>query len=596
MAERAFTKSRGAESLRPLLAGFALSGAAALAAVLPGRGLAPPALAAEGGVSAPARVAKPTDEDRAEALLAAAAASRAIDREVGKALAAAGVEPAGPSDDAEFLRRVTLDLHGVPPTEAEVRAFLASKDPGRRSAKVEELLADPLYGDHVADLWGRLLFSGLRRYRVPEVEKVHDWLAAGFREGRGLDWLARSLLTATGNTAEVPALAYTMRFRDGGIPADIAGTTSRIFLGVQIQCAQCHDHPYESWKQGEFAGFASFFNLVNPRPADPENRMAGFVVEDPTPQQLRRTRGRGGEGADIRGAAREAPKFLGGAVYEDREGTTRREALADWILARDNPWFAKAMANRVWSWFFGRGIVNPVDDFRSDNPPSHPALLDTLALGFADSGYDLRFLVRAIAGSGTYGRTSRIPAGWAAAGGEDEVALRRLDRAYARGPVKPLTADQVFDSVLRVTGMDDAFRRANRAELERVKAGLLQQFVSEIGDDETGESEAWAGTIPQGLLLMNGPLTQVGTRASAPAGRGDRTGILARENTLRAILDEEKDAGRRVERMYVTALGRRPTAEEREEAAAFASRGKSGQGWEDLFWALLNCSEFMSNH
>lgn len=351
---------RGGRRILPSLgAGLSLASALALAVLLPGR---PPARAGDGP--------PPADDPAADGLLAAAAASRAIDREIDRALAEAGLEPTGPSDDAEFLRRLSLDMLGVPPTEGEVLAFLASRDPSKRAAKVEELLAHPLHFDHAADLWGRLLFAGLRRYRSEERGRVQAWLAEGFRAGRGLDDLARDLVTASGNTNDDPALAYVLRFRDGGIPADIAGTTSRIFLGVQIQCAQCHDHPYERWKQGEFAGFAAFFNLVNPRPADPEDRRKGFVVEDPGLRQLERSRGRGGEGADIRGAARAAPRFLGGGEWTDREGTTRREALADWMLSRENPFFAKAMVNRVWSWWFGRGLVNPVDDFRSDNPPS----------------------------------------------------------------------------------------------------------------------------------------------------------------------------------------------------------------------------------
>lgn len=575
-------------------AGLVVAGAFGLAAAA-ALGLSG-ALADDAPVSAPARVPRRSADDGGERLLAAAATSRSIDREVLKALAAEGLAPAGPADDLEFLRRVSLDLLGVPPTEAEVRSFLASKDPGKRTAKVEELLAHPLFGDHLADLWGRLLFTGLRRYGLQEVEALHRWLAEGFNAGRGMDWLVRELVTATGNSNENPALAYTLRFRDGGIPADIAGTTSRLFLAVQIQCAQCHDHPYEPWKQGEFAGFASFFNLVQPRPADPMDRRAGFVVEDPALRQLERAAGRAGEGADIRGAARAAPKFLGGAVYRDAPGRTRRQALADWMVSRENPWFARAMANRAWSWMFGRGIVNPVDDFRSDNAPSHPAVLDTLAIGFAESGYDPRFLFRAIANSETYRRTSVLPPALLREWNGDEVALRRYDRLFGRGPVKPLSADQVFDSVLRVTGMDDAFRRSNRAEIERARALLLRQFVSEIDDDEGDAAEQWAGTIPQGLLLMNGPLTQVGTRTAAPSGRGDRLGVLARENTLQRILKDTRDSGERVVRIYLTTLARFPTEKEAGEAVAFASRGKGSQGWEDLFWALLNCSEFMSNH
>ena len=575
-----------------LLAGFGL--AAAVAAGIGG------ARADDTTVSAPQAPGKPTAEQESERILAAAAAARSIDREVGKVLLAEGIDPAGPSDDAEFLRRVTLDLIGAPPTEEEVKAFLASKDPVKRSAKIEELLKSPLFGDRMGDLWGRLLFSGIKKYPQPEVQKVFAWLAEGFNQGKGMDWLVRELVTATGNTQDNPALAYTLRFRDGGIPADIAGTTSRVFLGVQIQCAQCHDHPYEPWKKGEFAGFAAFFNLVQPRVADPmDKKGGGFVVEDPPMRALVRSKGRGGEGADIKGAARADPKFLGGPVYHDSEDTTRRRALADWILDRKNPWFAKAMVNRVWSWYFGRGIFNPVDDFRTDTVPTHPALLDTLALGFAESGYDLRFLARAITLSGTYQRTSRLPKDMQAAakrGKEDDAAVEKLDHLYARGPIKPLTADQVFDSVLRITGMDDAFRRLNRAEIERAKVFLLQQFVSEIDDDEMNSSEQWAGTIPQGLLLMNGPLTQVGTRATAAAGRGDRLSILARENTLHRVLDDTKDAGARVDRIYLVALGRHPSEHEASEAAVFAARGKAPQGWEDLFWALINCSEFMSNH
>jgi len=530
--------------------------------------------------------------DDGDRLLAAAAAARTIDREVEKALAAEGLKPVGPSDDAEFLRRVSLDILGVPPTEAEVRLFLASKDAGKRQAKVEQLLADPLYGDHMAELWGRILFTDLKRYRFQDKQAVTDWLSDGFNAGRGLDWMVRELLTATGNTKDVPALAFTMRFRDGGIPADIAGVTSRTFLAVQIQCCQCHDHPYEKWKQGDFASFASFFNLVQPRPANPADPREGFVVEDPDLRRLSRAGNRAGVGADIKGAAKGEPRFLDGKAWTDVEGKTRRSALADWILARENPWFAKAMVNRVWSWYFGRGIVNPVDDFRSDTAASHPALLDGLALGFAESGCDPRFLVRAITLSKAYQRSSRLPEG----GVGDDAAVRRFDRFLGRGPVKPLTADQVFDSVLRVTGMDDAFRKANRAELDRVKAGLLQQFVSEIDDDETGDTEQWAGTIPQGLLLMNGPLTQMGTRAGRPTGRGDRIGLAAAQNTLHEVLDDAKDAGERVDRLYLTVLGRHPSEKELADAVAFAGRGKGSQGWEDLFWVLINCSEFMSNH
>jgi len=550
-------------------AGFAL----ALAAALP---------------ASPARAGS----DDGDALLAAAALSRTIDREIDAALAAESIAPVGPSDDAEFLRRATLDVLGVPPTEAEVRAFLSSNEPGKRAAKIEELLAHPLYGEHLGERWERLLVQGIRRYRLLDQGALRDWLAKGFQEGRGMDAIVRDVLTATGNVLEVPPVAYTVRFRDGGIPADIAGTTSRLFLGVQIQCAQCHDHPYEAWKQGDFASFAAFFNLVQPRPADPMDPRAGFVVEDPDPRRLARGRGRGGEGADIRGAVRADPKFLDGSAWKDAEGTTRRAALADWVTARSNPWFAKAMVNRVWSWMMGRGFVNPVDDFRSDNPPSHPALLDALALGFAESGHDVRFLVRAIAGSRAYQRTSRLPEKAPA----DEVALRRFDRLFARGPMKPLTADQVFDSVLRVTGMDDAMRSRNRNEIERAKRFLLDQFTSESADDEGNSAEAWAGTIPQGLLLMNGPLTQIGTRGGGPTGRGDRLGVLARDNSLHRILDDTKDTGARVERLYLTLLGRRPTADEASEAAAFAARGDGTRGWEDLFWALLNSSEFMSNH
>jgi hypothetical protein len=583
-----------------LLAAFGLAAAAALGPSLHSAFLTDQARAGDETTTVPAR--QPTSADQeGERLLAAAAAARLIDREVLKGLETEGLAPSGPSDDAEFLRRACLDVLGVPPTEAEVREFLSSKDPGKRPALVERLLADPLYGDHLAELWARLLFADLKKYRLQEKQAVTEWLAKGFNEGRGFDWMVREVVTATGSTKDNPALAFTMRFRDGGIPADIAGVTSRTFLAVQIQCCQCHDHPYEKWKQGDFASFASFFNLVQPRPVDPADPRQGFMVEDPEPSRLQRAGGRGGVGADIRGAARAEPRFLDGTAYRDAAGATRRGALASWILDRKNPWFAKAMVNRVWSWYFGRGIVNPVDDVRTDNPPSHPALLDGLALGFAEAGCDPRFLVRAITLSKAYQRTSRLPEGgpaaYGAAGGKpDESALRKFDRLYGRGPVKPLTADQVFDSVLRVTGMDDAFRRANRAELDRLKAGLLQQFVSQIDDDETGDSEQWAGTIPQGLLLMNGPLTQIGTRGTAPQGRGDRIGLAAKENTLHRLLDDVKDSGGRVDRLYLVVLGRHPAGDEARDAAEFAARGKGVQGWEDLFWALINCSEFMSNH
>ncbi|MHC4923240.1 MAG: DUF1553 domain-containing protein [Planctomycetota bacterium] len=541
------------------------------------------------------RGAAPADEPMTESeqVLAAASTARLIDNAVIEVLEEEGIRPGDASSDTEFLRRVSLDIAGVPPTEREVREFLASKDPDKRQVKIEELLHTDYFADHMADRFKKLIIGSGQQRRYGGSEAFQDWLAGYFRENRGLDALVTDVITATGATSENPATAFTMKFRQGGIPADIAGTTSRIFLGVQIQCAQCHNHPYERWTMEDFAGMASFFNYVQPRRVDRENPRAGFTVQDPTPQQLRRRGRRGGKGADIRVAADADPKFLGSGLYEDRDGTTRRAALAEWITDRDNPYFAKAIVNRVWSWHFGRGIVSPVDDFRSDNVPSHPGILNSLALGFAESGYDLRFLVRAITYSDTYQRTSQVPTNVDAS---DVYAVRTLDVTYARGPVKPLTAEQVFDSLMRVTGVDDTLRRSNRQNFQRAKQQLLRQFIFVLDDDEMNESEAFAGTIPQGLMLMNGTLTQIGTRTGGARNRNDRMGALARFSALPRLLAQTSDPKTRIKRIYLTTLGREPTRDEFRRAAKFGSGGKGDQPWEDLFWALLNCSEFMSNH
>jgi hypothetical protein len=573
----------------------------------------------------------------------------ALDGAIEGALAAAGVTPAAASDDSEFLRRVRLDLTGTIPTPAEATQFLADTTADKRSRKIDELLASEAYAQFWSHWWYRVL-TGMtpgasrnreeqaRLLRGPADETFQAWLLEQMKANRPYDAFARDVLTATGRTNENGATGFYARW--DGKPNDLAGAVSKTFLGVKIQCAQCHDHMYEpTWKQKDFQGMASFFVLTQPRPVpeyqqayreverlraermkerqgegmggdemdgakgrkdgkpdvdgdlrrDPKMREAlrnRFVMDvvDLEPRSLGAVRGRGKndklpEQLQERAAlAAVAPKAWMGPTLGDIPGLTRRETLARWVTDDANPYFAPAIVNRLFGHLFGRGLVNPIDDFTSMNPASHPDALQLLSSDLKANGYDLRRLLRVLANSRAYQRTSR----WS--GAEEPDA-----QLFARGAVKALDSEQMFHALVRATGSEGLLEQAGRragggAQFGRGREAAFSAFSFVFEDDEGAEADDFAGNIPQGLFLLNGRMIQ-GALSALPG-----------TTVSRALATETSDSGR-LDALYMAAFARKPDADERRTALAYVRRSKDERaGWQDLFWVLLNSAEFMSNH
>jgi len=586
----------------------------------------------------------------------------ALDAAIEAQLLAADVKAAPRADDLEFLRRVRLDLTGTIPTAAEVDLFRKDPAADKRARKIDELLASPDYAEFWSHWWYRVL-TGLtpngamrqgeqaRLLRGPADETFQAWLLQQAQKNTPYDRFASELIAATGRTNDNGATGFYARW--DGKPNDLAGAVSKTFLGVKIQCAQCHDHMYEpTWKQADFKAMASFFVLSAPRPI-PEYQQAYREFEKLREQRMQDMKdeqggemgpkegeapaegkrpGKGEKGGkagkpDVDGELRRDPKFrealrnrfimdvqdldprtlgLGrgrrkgdkvpeqlqeraelaeitpkawmGPTLGDLPGLSRRELLARWVTSPENPYFAQALVNRYWGHVFGRGLVNPIDDFTSSNPASHPELLQLLASDFRANGHDVKRLLRVLTNSAAYQRTSA----W-------EGSPEPDPQLFARAAVKGLSNEQLFQALVRATGSEELLERAGKRDGRGQAYGKGRDFAFSaftflFEDDEGAETDDFAGSIPQGLFLMNGKMIQ-GALSELPG-----------TTVARALAEETTDAGK-LERLYLAAYGRSPDAEERRTALAYVRRGKDERGgWQDLFWVLLNSSEFMSNH
>ena len=397
--------------------------------------------------------------------------TKTIDGEIANAWRGAKIADPKPADDAEFLRRLSLDLNGVIPPRTEVVAFLQDKSRNKRAKKIDELIERPAYAEHIARTWTNLLVGRTYREQFFRREPFYDWIEKAFAANEPYDEMVRELLTAKGVNDENAAVNYFIRYAKDMNPADVAGPVARTFLGVQIQCAQCHNHPYEHWTQEDFWAFAAFFSCIRPRPI----KMDGAMPKD---YKLDLLDARAGEvylpDSDPRRPV--YPRFLGTPWPEPQPFLNRREALAKWMTSAENPTFAKALVNRVWALLIGRGIVEPIDDFSKKNVPSHPALLEALAAGFVRSGFDIRYLIRAICNSRVYQLASGVQAKDA-----DEEKL------FAHAQLKPMTPEQLFYTLLQLGGMDRKNLRADRKQIDRQRDQYLRQFITLFGNEEMQE-------------------------------------------------------------------------------------------------------------
>lgn len=501
--------------------------------------------------------------------------SRKIDEHVNAELKRHQLTPAKDADDAEFLRRLSLDLTGTIPPAEEVVSFMKDNTAKKRELKIDEYINHPMFAENLATSWANLLIT--RSNEAADRGNLEGYLRDSFLYNKPYDQMVRELLTAEGVADEVPAVNYLVRHAEA---AEAAGHTARIFLGLQIQCAQCHNHPYEKWEQKDFWGYTAFFIRMQRGRMGMRGDAARpyYVRENSTGEVRYQVRGVPGSGKSAGEPVFDtaSPRFLGTDIVGESNGN-RRESLAKILTDPRTLRFGKAIVNRVWNHLMGRGLVMPVDDMGDNNPATHPELLELLADDFIDKSYDLKYLYRSIANSKAYQRAS-----------EPRNAKFEGSEYYSYANMKPMTPEQLFNSLMQATGMDEKQRFNHPTKLRDWKNTYLSGYIYNFGNDEEEVVESFQGTIPQALLMMNGEIVAGGVRVEAGSN-------------LERLFKIRKSDDDRVELMFLASLSRRPSASEKQEILNYIHRKgntpeKRKTGFEDAFWAMVNTTEFIFNH
>jgi hypothetical protein len=465
------------------------------------------------------------------------------------------ITPSEPSTDAEFLRRVYLDLIGTLPSATQVRQFLDDPAPTKRSTVIDQLVDAPLHPTHLANTWRRILVANQAGSDPFGQVGMQDWLRNQFVDNTRFDRLVGNFLTVSGGQDTGPVIYYRLLELK---PEKLASSVAKCFLGVQLQCAECHDHPFVETTQEDFWSFAAFFARVRNRYGEQMSPFAQFSLYDSTE----------GEVTLPDNDATIAPRYPGSQSAVEPRGT-RREQLSLWMASSENDFLGPATVNRVWSLLFGRGLVHPVDDMGSHNPSEHPQLLDELSEFFIQSGYDLRNLFQVLAKTKAYQRSSTKGG---AAGAKAVPA-----EAFAQMQVKALTADQLFDS-LRTTLKMPRDPAASNPLLESTRRTFVSQMNSQSDDLTKLES-----SVQQTLLMMNGQITEQFINTNQQG----LTAALAAP-----YLDDEG----RLELLFLASLSREPTAAERRTFGEHLKVSENSSAIQDIVWALVNSSEYRLNH
>ena len=492
-----------------------------------------------------------------------------IDEHIYKRLSRLRVPLSPRASDATFLRRVSFDLTGQLPEPDEVKRFVSDADPKKRAAKVAELLERRDFEHFWKLKLGDLLQISPGRFGNG-AGAYEFWLEDAVKRNRPWNEMVRELLTTVGDPTDRAKSAAANYALDGPDPQTRAELTARRFMGLRLRCAQCHDHPFDIWTQDDYYGMAAIFAKAEAAAGGAAGVMAS---------RMRITVNPSGSVTHLRTKQPAEPRLLGGEPIRVATNVDPRQRFADWLTRPDNPYFAKAMANWVWAQFFGRGLVEPVDDMGSSNPPSHPELLDALAKHFVESGYDLRALIATITESEIYGLSSGVVAGNA----HDE-------RLFSHQLARPLTAHQMADALARATQVPNVFstRLGNRSKaIEVFNPTVASEILDTFGRCSRMEVCSSVGTpqvsLRQALLLVGGDI--VDNKVS------HLNGYLAR------LLELGPSAEEIIEFLYMRTLCRPPTAEEKSHwAAELGSAESLREAAEDLFWALLNSREFAFNH
>jgi hypothetical protein len=492
-----------------------------------------------------------------------------VDSFVYKRLEALGILPSELCTDAEFLRRSSLDCIGKLPSPQQARDFLADRSPDKRSRWIEALLRDPNYADHWAVKWGDLIRPNPYRVGVKPVFLLDQWLREAFHRNMPYDAMARALLTAQGNSHQSGPVAVVRDKRD---PVEAASFVSQIFLGVRLECAKCHHHPSEKWGQEDYYQMAAFFGKM---------RSKGQGISAPISGEAE-VWWYDANGKGVTHPVTDAPmvpKAPDGPEFPYEAGVDPRSMLVDWMVRPENPFFARAIVNRVWNELMGRGIVEPVDDFRVSNPPSNPGLLDWLAADFVEHRFDLKHLLRRILESAAYQRSS-IP-------NDSNLADQRN---FAKALRRRLPAEVLLDAVGDFTGVRDALTglapgsRAVQTWNHKLSSEFMDAFGRPNSSLECPCERERKPTLVQSLHLMNS--TQLQTKLASAKGRAAQWAVSA------------KPAEEVVREIYLSAFSREPDADEISACTAHLGRAEvpKAEAFQDLVWALINSAEFVFNH
>lgn len=491
-----------------------------------------------------------------------------VDKFVIRKLNDLNITPSELADDATFHRRVYIDLIGIQPNPDEVRAFLAYKDPNKRAKVIDELFDRPQFVDQWSLKWGDLLQNSRTHLSEPAVYAFREWIRGAIASNVPFDEFVRAILTSRGGVADDPAAAYFAISKDTD---DTLQRATQVFCGVRMLCAKCHPHPFENWTQGDYYGLHSFFNQISTKndPRLPGVRNAKSVLVNLST----------GYSRNPRSGQLQPPRYLGGGEPKMAGGSDRREVYAKWLTSPNNRFFARSMANRIWSYFFHRGIIEPVDDIRTTNPPINPELLDALTEDFVEHKFDVRHLMRTIVTSRTYQRSSI-----------SNESNAHDDMNFSHAIPRRLPAESLLDSLVQATNVPERFRGAPAGFTAKQlpDANIQSEFLSLFGKPqrmEACECERDDGSnMLQALHFINGQ-----SILSRVANENGRVAQLLKQK----LSDEQL-----IVQLYLWSLARLPNEKEVDLGVTFLkSYGeKRKEATQDLMWALLNSKDFMLVH
>ena len=513
--------------------------------------------------------------------------TRHLDRHIDSVLNREGIKPSKQTSDTEFLRRIYLDMTGTIPTPEEVLNFINDGSPYKRTDKIDELIKSKESVEFWTQVWVNWLI-GRRGDADDRRIGLTGWVREAIDSNMPYDQFVNELVSADGELKDNAAGNYVLRYERS--PVFLTSHTSRLFLGLSMQCAECHDHKTETWLQKDFYGVAAFFTgiqsvekgmITGMDMIGNEKEMENFLISY-NPKENKAIY------VDSMEQSVE-PRFLDGTEYNG-ELTKKRKAFAEWMTAKTNPYFSRTIVNRIWKHFMGRGFVEPLDGFGDENRPTNPALLAWLAEDFVIHGYDLQHLMRIILNSNAYQRSS-----------ETNESNKDDDYYYSHAYMKPLSAEQFYHAMLQATAFERLWkinrdtmeisggekREEMLRELESKKREHLRKFLFLLDNGEMEEIEAFNGTVPQALMMINGHMVN------------DSADYKRHGTFVNYVLDNWRDTSERVEFMYLTVLSRKPTSKEQTFFQRYLDRSlytDKELAYEDLYWALLNSAEFSFNH